>query len=130
MSSVGVFANNIAGSGLDAGLGGKVALRSLTSFGGSSVAAANMGGYVALPDFGGTIPKVLFAVRQSFGDTLGTETGYQFLKDSGITISAPFKNILNTNIDLTLEYNTLIEGGFFSGRFMAHDVALYTRYNF
>lgn len=130
MSSVGVFANNIAGSGLDAGLGGKVALRSLTSFGGSSVAAANAGGYLALPDFGGTIPKVLFAVRQSFGDTLGTETGYQLLKDSGITISAPFKNILNTNIDLTLEYNTLIEGGFFSGRFMAHDVALYTRYNF
>lgn len=130
MASAGLFANNIAGSGVDIGLGGKVALRSLTNFGGMSVAASNAGGYVSLPDFGGSIPKVLFAVRQSFGDTLGTEAGYQFLKDSGFTISAPFKNIANTNLDVTLEYNALVEGGFFSGRFMAHDLALYTRYSF
>ncbi len=130
VASLGVFANNVAGSGVDLGLGGKVAMRSLSSLGSNAFAASNVGGYLALPDFGGSIPKVLFAVRQSFGDTLGSDPGFQFLKDSGITISAPFKNIANTNVDLTLEYNTLIEGGFFSGRFMAHDVALYTRYNF
>lgn len=130
IASAAVFANNIAGSGVDVGFGGKLALRSLTNFDASSFAASNVGGYVSLPDFGGSIPKVLFAVRQSFGDTFGTEAGYQFLKDSGITISAPFKNIANSNLDLILEYNTLIEGGFFSGRFMAHDLAVYTRYSF
>lgn len=130
MASVGVFANNIAGSGVDAGVGGKMAMRSLTTITGPGIAAANAGGYLSLPDFGGSIPKVMFALRQSFGDTLGSEAGYQFLKDSGITISAPFKNIANTNLDLTLEYNALMEGGFFSGRFLAHDVAVYTRYSF
>jgi hypothetical protein len=130
MASAALFANNISGSGVDLGLGGKMAMRSLTNFSGESIAASNLGAYVSLPDFGGTIPKVLFAVRQSFGDTLGTETGYQVLKDSGITISAPFKKIGGSNLDLTLEYNALIEGGFFSGRFVAHDLALYSRYSF
>lgn len=130
MASGAVFANNIANSGIDIGVGGKLAMRSLADLSNQSFAASNAGAYVSLPDFGGTIPKVLFGIRQSFGDTLGSEAGYQFLKDSGITISAPFKNIMNTNIDLTLEYNALIEGGFFSGNFMAHDMALYTRYNF
>ncbi|HEY9841956.1 MAG TPA: hypothetical protein V6D23_15945, partial [Candidatus Obscuribacterales bacterium] len=130
MASLGIFANNIVGSGVDLGFGGRLALRSLTNFGASSMAASNVGAYVSLPDFGGSIPKVLFGLRQSFGDTFGTERGYQLLKDSGITISAPFKNIANTNLDLTLEYNALMEGGFFSGRFMAHDLAVYTRYSF
>ncbi|PKL76386.1 MAG: hypothetical protein CVV27_10525 [Candidatus Melainabacteria bacterium HGW-Melainabacteria-1] len=130
IASLGIFANNVAGSGVDVGFGGKLALRSLTNFGASSFAASNVGGYVALPDFGGNIPKVLFALRQSFGDTFGTETGYQMLKDSGFTISAPFKNVAGTNLDLTLEYNALMEGGFFAGRFMAHDLAVYTRYSF
>lgn len=130
MASLGIFANNISGSGVDLGVGGKLALRSLTNFEANSFAASNLGGYVSLPDFGGTIPKVLFAVRQSFGDTFGSNVGYQFLKDSGFTISAPFKNIANSGVDLTVEYNALMEGGFFSGRFMAHDLAVYTRYNF
>ncbi len=130
MASLGIFANNIAGSGVDFGFGGKLALRSLTNFGASSFAASNVGAYVGLPDFNGSIPRVLFALRQSFGDTFGTQTGYQLLKDSGFTITAPFKNIANTNLDVTLEYNALVEGGFYSGRFMAHDVAVYTRYSF
>ena len=130
MASLGVFANNLSGSGIDLGFGGKLALRSLTDFGGSSFAASNVGGYLSLPDFGGSIPKVLFAVRQSFGDTLGSDVGYQTLKDSGFTISAPFKNIASTGIDFTVEYNALIEGGFFTGNFMAHDLAFYTRYSF
>ncbi|PIQ27945.1 hypothetical protein COW36_22505 [bacterium (Candidatus Blackallbacteria) CG17_big_fil_post_rev_8_21_14_2_50_48_46] len=130
MGSVGVFANNIAGSGVDLGLGGKVALRSLSNFASESFAAANAGAYVSLPDFGGSIPKILFAVRQSFGDTLGTEKGYQVLKDSGFTVSAPFRNIMGSHLDLVVEYNALMEGAFFSGRFMAHDLAVYSRYNF
>lgn len=130
MASLGIFANNIAGSGVDVGFGGRLAMRSLTSLGASDFAASNVGGYVALPDFNGQIPKVLFGLRQSFGDTFGTERGYQFLKDSGITITAPFKNIAGTHLDLTLEYDALIEGGFFSGRFMAHDISVYSRYSF
>lgn len=130
MASGAIFANNVANSGIDVGLGGKVALRSLTDLQGANFAAANAGGYVALPDFGGTIPRVLFAVRQSFGDTLGTENGFQLLKDSGVTISLPFRGIAGSGLDVTLEYNALIEGGFFSGRFMAHDVAVYSRYHF
>lgn len=130
MFSAALFANNVGGSGIDFGLGAKAALRGLFNFGGKGVAAANAGAYVSLPDFGGTIPKVLFALRQSFGDTLGSETGYQFLKDSGITLSVPFKQIAGTNLDVILEYNALMEGGFFAGRFMAHDLALYSRYRF
>lgn len=130
MGSLGIFANNIAGSGVDLGIGGKVALRSLSDFAARSFAAANAGAYVSLPDFGGSIPKVLFAVRQSFGDTFGSERGYQLMKDSGFTVSAPFKNIMGSHLDLILEYNALMEGAFFSGRFMAHDLAVYSRYSF
>lgn len=136
MLGFGFFWNNIFGSGLDFGFGSKLALRSLSEFNLNNFASSNLGIYFSLPDFNGLAPKVLLALRQSLGDTWGAETinnkntGRQLWKDAGITVSVPFNKIMETDLNLTLEYSSLIEGIFWSGKFMAHDFSLVSKYTF
>ena len=130
MLGFGLFANDILGSDVDFGLGAKLGMRSILAFAGKAFAASNAGAYVVLPSFNGSMPRLLVALRQSFGDTWGTEAGYQFFKDSGLTLSLPFKNVLGANFDITAEYSMLAEGALWSGRSMAHDVSVNSIYKF
>lgn len=130
MLGFGLLANDILGSEIDFGFGAKLGMRSILAFSPKAFAASNAGMYVVLPSFNSSMPRLLLALRQSFGDTWGTEAGYQFFKDGGFTISVPFKNILNSNFDITAEYSMLAEGALWSGRSMAHDVSINSTYKF
>ena len=141
MASMGVFLNNLSGSGLDIGLGSKFAFRNLSSIlDVGNVAASNAGLYIVFPDFDNSIPRLMISARQSFGDSLGTTTvtdakgntfnPYPLFKDSGLTVSLPFKKIGGLDMDIVFEYSTLVEGALWSANFLAHDAAIYTTYRF
>ena len=130
MLGMGVFANDIMGSDIDFGFGAKLAMRSILAFTPKAFAASNLGTYVVLPSFEGTMPRLLVGLRQSLGDTWGTETGYQLFKDSGVTLSLPFKNIMGANFDIKAEYSMLSDGALWSGGAVAHDLSICTSYRF
>lgn len=133
--SAGLFMNDVAGS-LDFGLGLKSATRGFFSF--SQIAATSIGGYVALPQKTEYMPKLLFAIRQNFGENFGSPVSFEggnllrvsSLKDSGVTLSASLANIPGTGIGVDVEYNGLIEGSLTSFNFMAHDFAVFSTYKF
>jgi len=141
MASLGLFFNNINGSGLDIGLGSKFAFRNLlSSFDATKVAASNAGLYIVFPSFDNAVPRLMIAARQSFSDSFGTKTiedtagnivnPYPLFKDSGLTVSLPFRKMGGLDWDLVFEYNTLIEGALWSANFLAHDLGVYSIYRF
>lgn len=133
--SAAFFMNNIADT-LDLGIGLKTATRGLFNFGQNT--GTNMGFYVVLPPKTEMMPKLSFAVRQTFGDNFGSPvdlkgnslTKVSFFKDSGITLGASLARVPGTTIGIDVEYNGLVEGSLLSSNFMAHDLGVFTTYKF
>jgi len=134
--SIGFFANDLAKTGIDIGVGAKTAMRGVFGFG--QIVRPNLGFYVALPSFSDSIPKITFAARQTMGDGFGSQkdfagnelTKVNLLKDSGITIGTTFEHVAGSDFNIDVEYNGLVEGALWGFNFMAHDIGIFTTYNF
>lgn len=134
--SAALVMNDLPG-GLDFGLGLKTASRGMFNF--NQLTGTNAGFYLVLPQkYKSPVPRIMVAARQSFGDNFGSPknlSGTELLKvstykDSGVTLGVSFGNLSGSGINLDLEYNALVEGALWGFNVMAHDVAVFTSYNF
>lgn len=134
--SIGLFFNQIAGSGFDVQLGANLATRGIFNVG--DLAAGNVGIALGIPFLnmgaGKDNIKLILAARQSLGDSFGgsTDTGApnQMFKDSGLTVSIPYTNVGGTPLNIRAEYSLLTADALWQFRPVAHDVSVVTSYMF
>ncbi|PIQ26396.1 hypothetical protein COW36_14560 [bacterium (Candidatus Blackallbacteria) CG17_big_fil_post_rev_8_21_14_2_50_48_46] len=134
--SVGMFFNDLGGSGFDIQLGANLATRGI--FAVSDIAAANAGVALGIPFLnmgkGKDNIKLILAARQSLGDNLGgsTDAGApnQMFKDSGLTVSLPYMNVGGSPLNIRAEYSMLLADALWQFRPVAHDVSVVTSYMF
>lgn len=134
--SIGLFFNQIAGSGFDVQLGANLATRGIFNVG--DLAAGNFGLAVGIPFLnmgqGKDNIKLILAARQSLGDSFGgsTDAGApnQMFKDSGLTISVPYMNVAGTPLNIRAEYSLLTADALWQFRPVAHDLSVVTSYSF
>lgn len=135
--SVGLFFNNIANSNVDVQIGTNLATRGLFNLG--DLSSGNAGVAVKFPL---VLPqgarkddlRVIVGVRQAFGDNFGganTDGALtQLFKDSGITVTVPWKNVWSTPFSLKAQYDALFADALWQFRPVAMDIALIGSYEF
>lgn len=136
--SLGLFFNNIQNSGFDVQLGANLATRGLFNLADLATGSAGVAlGYQVWKgnDNNRSDLRVVLGVRQSLGDNFGaapaTEGALnQLFKDSGITVSVPWKNIHNSNFSLQAQYGMLMADALWQGRIAAQDIAVIGTYEF
>jgi len=134
--SVGLFFNQIGGSGFDVQLGANLATRGIFNVG--DLAGGNVGIALGIPflnmGMGKDNIKLILAARQSLGDTFGSSTDAgapnQQFKDSGLTVSLPYMNVGGTPLNIRAEYSLLTADALWQFRPVAHDLSVVTSYMF
>jgi len=136
--SLGLFFNDIADSGVDFQVGANLATRGLFQINqlaaGSAGAALGISLWQPEPD-GREQLKLILAARQSLGDRLGNlpadaTTPNQLLKDSGLTLSLPWRQVGGLNLDLSAQYSLLLADALWQFRPLAHDVSVISTLHF
>jgi hypothetical protein len=138
--SLGLFFNDLGGSGFDIQLGANLATRGLFAI--SNTATGSAGLVLGIPFVnmgeGKDMVKLLLSARQSIGDSLGNAqdaagaavAGYQMFKDSGLTASLMYNNIGSSPLNIRAEYSMLGAEELWSFKPVAHDVSVITSYWF
>lgn len=138
--SLGLFFNDLGGSGFDIQLGANAATRG-GLFNVGDLAAANAGLAIGIPFLnmgeGKDNIKLILGARQSIGDNMGAEvmvndvaTNFAMFKDSGLTVSLPYMNVGGTPLNIRAEYSMLLADAVWEFRPVAHDLSVITSYHF
>ncbi|HEY9841997.1 MAG: S-layer homology domain-containing protein [Candidatus Sericytochromatia bacterium] len=112
--SLGVFLNDISGTGIDIQFGANLASRGFLNF--ADTAACNVGFALG---FGDEQTKLILGVRQAFGDNFGAaadSTANQLFKDSGASITFSWRNFANIGLNLDYQFSMLFVDTLLSAR--------------
>jgi hypothetical protein len=135
-ASLGIFANDIAGSGFDFGFGANMAGRDLLLANFAGMLDANTALYVGLPTFDGFLPKIVAGARQGLSNgalsLLGAPAANAALPmgNSGLTVSATYANIGGSGWGVRGEYSSLMRSEFWNFAAVTHDVGIFSTYKF
>lgn len=129
--SAGLFFNDIGDSGWDVQVGANLATRGLFNVLDAATSSAGVAVGVPLyrPAGSGESVKLILGARQSFGDRWGNVpnaegTPNQLIKDSGLTVSLPWKRVAGLPVDLSAQYSLLLADGVWQLRPVAHDLSI------
>lgn len=128
-ASLGLFSNDIAGSGFGFGIGANMAGRDLLVGQFGNMMASNAALYVVVPTFDGFLPQIVVGARQDMSGLLGATGAPQF-GNSGLTASATYDNLGGSGFGVRAEYNSLMMSELWSFKPAVHDLGLFTTYKF
>lgn len=135
--SLGLFFNHLGNTAFDLQLGVNLATRGLFNLG--DLASGNAGVALAIPVVQPNAQRkddlrVIIGVRQAFGDNFGMANAdgvlTQLFKDSGVTVTVPWKNVWSTGFSLKAQYDVLLADAVWNLRPVAQDIALIGSYAF
>lgn len=135
-ASLGIFSNDIGGSGFDFGIGANMAGRDILVGNFAGLLDANAGLYLGLPTFDGFLPKIVAGARQGMSNGtlsfLGAPAANAALPmgNSGLTVSATYANIGGSGWGLRAEYNSLMKSEIWNFAAVTHDLGVFSSYKF
>jgi len=135
-TSLGIFMNDIGGSGFGWGLGTNMAGRDLLVGNFAGLLDANAALYLVLPTFDGFLPQIVVGARQGLSNGtlsfLGAPAANTALPmgNSGLTASATYNNIGGSGWGLRAEYSSLMKSEFWNFAAVTHDLSVFSTYKF
>ncbi|MBC7542214.1 MAG: S-layer homology domain-containing protein [Candidatus Sericytochromatia bacterium] len=133
-ASLGIFANDIAGSGFGVGLGTNMAGRDILLGNFAGLLDANTGLYVTLPTFDGFLPQIVVGARQGLANGVipGAPAANTALPmgNSGLTVSASYPNLGGSGFGVRAEYSSLMRSELWKFEAATHDLSIFTTYKF